>query len=226
MLTAQSTPHGMGIRLIGEASELRHLGERVCEVATSHPNEAVGDILNSFGVTLRRSRKPPTKKSRRNRAEKPVTGRSLTIPLSGCRIAWPRFLYCLNVLQKIQAADTDNRVDQTTLSHLSQIASQELTRWEKQSHFPLAFWTSTANPFYQGDHIHGLLYIADLAWGRRKGGIDRMNYLGSVLELVSPGAWLHHDTLHFMTQLPFQYPGNGMAILREDAAYELATKRW
>gem|GEM_PF-5875605 len=38
--------------------------------------------------------------------------------------------------------------------------------------------------------------------------------------------WLHHGTLHFVTQLPFQYPGNGMAILREDAAYELATKRW
>lgn len=226
MLRAESTPNGMGIRLLGDGAELKQLGIAIGLLSARLPNEGVADVLETFGKTLRLARKHPIGKKNRKLTPKPAPDGQMSSVRFSCRVNWPRLLYCLNVLQTIDLSDLDSPGVRAGIEQLSNLTCNELIHWERHVRVPLAIYARNFMPLYQGDHVHGLLYMAELGWSGRQGGLQRMEYLGTVLDLLTPGAWIHHDTLHFVAQLPHQYPGNGMAILQEDTEYALAMKRW
>ncbi|WP_345271099.1 hypothetical protein [Nibrella viscosa] len=58
MLTIQSTPLGMGVRLSGKAEQLNMLGDQFIQLGMTHPNEAIGQLIAAFGHELKPARQP------------------------------------------------------------------------------------------------------------------------------------------------------------------------
>lgn len=81
----------MGIRLLGDGAELKQLGAVIGVLSTYLPNEAVADILETFGKTLRRARKLPIRKKKRKLKAKPTPDGQTSSVLSIRRINWPAF---------------------------------------------------------------------------------------------------------------------------------------
>lgn len=207
MLKFQSTPLGMGVRLSGDAQQLNTLGDGFIQVAYSHSVQAVGQIIADFGYSLKQFR-----------YGNPIK------PTHGVRISWPRLLYLLHILQKITPPLPDLSVEKEALTILCQRSREELHEWQAKCRMPISHYVDSSIPLYQGEYIEGLLLMTETAFVRHMPIRDRMNFLGTCMDTLSPSAWLHHDTLAFVKSIA--HHSWNMHILSSDLATDFSRKRW
>lgn len=224
MVTGKATPRGIGIELIGKADEMKHFGQVILQIADTLAEPESREIVTNFGLAICHARrKTPPKRTKRvlSRLAPPVKKPVRYV----CAITWPRFLYCLNVLQQRQTPAPAVTHEETVIRRLRKLADAGLNRWQPRCQFPITIWTHESLQFYQGTYATGLLIMAELAWVRRKPGPERMDYLNAVIDIVYPLAWIHHDTLAFVANTLYGQR-DAYWITRADLEGELGNSRW
>ncbi|GAA4464898.1 hypothetical protein GCM10023189_44800 [Nibrella saemangeumensis] len=207
MLTIQSTPLGMGVRLSGKAGQLNLLGDQFIQLGLTHPNEAIGQLIATFGHELKPARHPRS-----------------TTGTHSCRISWPRWLYLVHILQQLSPSLPDLSLEKQALAVLIQRSKEELRHWQTKCRMPISHFVDSSLPLYQGEFSEGLLLMAETAFVRHRPVGDRVNFLGTCLDMLSPSAWIHHDTLAFVKSIADN--SWHMHILRSDLAADFSAKRW
>jgi hypothetical protein len=224
MVSGKATPGGMGIELTGKAAEMKHFGQMILQIAGTLTEPESREIVTDFGLTICRARRKTRPK--RTKHIPPRLAPPVKKPVRyACTISWPRFLYCLNVLQQRQTPASAVPDEETVIRRLRKLADAGLNRWQPRCRFPLSIWARESLELYQGTYATGLLIMAELAWVRRKPGPERMDYLNAVLDIVYPPAWMHHDTLAFVANTLYGQR-DAFWIIRTDLEGELADSRW
>lgn len=206
MLKLQANTLCMGIRLSGNAKQLEMLGNAFIQVGVKHPVEAVGQEIAQFGHSLKPS---PYKK--------PTTTHNQ-------RVSWPRLLYLLHILQKLTPPLVEGLIEKQALTILCQRSRAELKKWQVRCRMPISHFVDACLPLYEGDYIEGLLLMSETAFVRHMPIHNRMDFLTTCIDILSPGAWIHYDTLAFVKSIA--YDSWSMHILRSDLDYDFSRRRW
>ncbi len=207
MLIVQSTPFSMGVRLSGDSKQLNNLGDRFIHVANTHSQAAVGQIIANFGFNLKQySHSKPIK------------------PTYTIRISWPHLLYLLHILQNINPSLSELSTEKEALTILCYQASEQLCKLQAECNMPISHYLDPGLGLYQGECIESLLLMTELAFVRHTPIGDRMNFLGTCMDMLNPSAWIHHDTLAFVKSIA--HDSRSLHILKSDLADDLSQKRW
>jgi hypothetical protein len=196
----------MGVAVSGNAQQLAMLGEQIVAVGNAFPQPVVGRIIAEFGYSFTQPLFNPVVKSTHR-----------------FRVSWPRLLYLVHVLQRL-APPLAETIEPDALNSLCQWANETLQAKQPTCYQPINHLAQSSLALYQGDYMEGLLLMTETAFVRHRPVSDRLSFLPTCIDMLSPSAWLHHDTLSFVQSIA--HHSWQMHILRSDLAEDFARQKW